>query len=130
MAAHLDPLEPDAGKADATPRVVLTVRLYGGTDDLLLEEFANLGRRRRAARATQLMLLGLLLERARLLPGVAMMAPPPSSTPRATSEADYGLAPEADAFLSAILRSAGSAETSDGQGGGLTFERSSADQSS
>ena len=82
MATHIDPLERDAANADAPPRVVLTVRLYGGADDLLLEEFANLGRRRRAARATQLMLLGLFFERARLRPGV-VVATPPSPTPRA-----------------------------------------------
>jgi hypothetical protein len=130
MTAHIDPLEPDAERAGASPRVVLTVRLYGGTDDLLLEEFANLGRRRRAARATQLLFLGLLFERARLGPRAAMMATPPSYAPRATSQADYGLAPEADAFLSAILRCAKSAGTCEERGGGLTFERSSADQSS
>jgi len=84
------------------PRVKVTVRLYAGSHELLVEEFATLGRRRRAARAAQLMLLGLLFERATLRPGLATMGVSTASKPPATR--DYGLAPEADDFLSAILR--------------------------
>jgi hypothetical protein len=86
------------------PRVKVTVRLYAGSHELLVEEFATLGRRRRAARAAQLMLLGLLFERATLRPGLATMGVSPASKSPATDRTDYGLAPDADDFLSAILR--------------------------
>jgi hypothetical protein len=82
----------------------VTVRLYARSHELLVEEFATLGRRRRAARAAQLMLLGLLFERATLRPGLATMGVSPASKPPATDRTDYGLAPEADDFLSTILR--------------------------
>jgi len=91
---------PNSGPA---PRVKVTVRLYAGSHELLVEEFVTLGRRRRAARAAQLMLLGLLFERATLQPGLVMgVSPTPKQA--ATDRTDCGLAPEADAFLSAILR--------------------------
>ena len=113
MTDRIDSLERVAASVDAAPRVVLTVRLYGHAHELLVEEFASVGRRRRAARATQLMLVGLLCERANLRTGLAIPAIPPPSLPHATNHTNYGLPPEADAFLSAILRSAGSPETGD-----------------
>ena len=95
---------PSAESADAAPRVVLTVRLHGRTHGLLIEEFEPLGRRRRAARAAQLMLLGLVYERAHLRPGTTPTERVPLAPPHAASSADFGLATEADAFVSAILR--------------------------
>lgn len=95
---------PGAERADAAPRVVLTVRLHGRTHALLIEEFEALGRRRRAARAAQLMLLGLVYERAHLRPGTTTTEGVPLAPLRAASGADFGLAVEADAFVSAILR--------------------------
>lgn len=95
---------PGAERADAAPRVVLTVRLHGRTHALLIEEFEALGRRRRAARAAQLMLLGLVYERAHLRPGATQAEGVPLAPLRAASGADFGLAAEADAFVSAILR--------------------------
>lgn len=95
---------PGAESADAAPRVVLTVRLHGRTHALLIEEFEALGRRRRAARAAQLMLLGLVYERAHLRPGATQAEGVPLAPLRAASGADFGLAAEADAFVSAILR--------------------------
>jgi hypothetical protein len=99
-----DSLESAVPSLGPEPRVKVTVRLYAGSHELLVEEFATLGRRRRAARAAQLMLLGLLFERATLRPGLATMGVSPTSKPPATDRTDYGLAPEADDFLSAILR--------------------------
>jgi hypothetical protein len=99
-----DSLESAVPSLGPEPRVKVTVRLYAGSHELLVEEFATLGRRRRAARAAQLMLLGLLFERATLRPGLATMGVSPASKPPATDRRDYGLAPEADDFLSAILR--------------------------
>ena len=96
--------EPGMTSADASPRVVLTVRLHGRTHGLLIEEFEPLGRRRRAARAAQLMLLGLVYERAHLRPGTTPAEGVPRAPLRAVSGADFGLAAEADAFVSAILR--------------------------
>ena len=95
---------PGAESADAAPRVVLTVRLHGRTHGLLIEEFEPLGRRRRAARAAQLMLLGLVYERAHLRPGSNRDRGCAAAPLRAASGADFGLAAEADAFVSAILR--------------------------
>ena len=94
---------PGAAGADAAPRVVLTVRLHGRTHGLLIEEFEPLGRRRRAARAAQLMLLGLVYERAHLRLGATPTEGVPHAPPRAASGADFGLPAEADAFVSAIL---------------------------
>jgi len=99
-----DSLESAVPRLAPEPRVKVTVRLYAGSHELLVEEFATLGRRRRAARAAQLMLLGLLFERATLRPGLATMGVSTASEPPATDRRDYGLAPEADDFLSAILR--------------------------
>jgi hypothetical protein len=104
---------PGAESADAAPRVVLTVRLHGRTHGLLIEEFEPLGRRRRAARAAQLMLLGLVYERAHLRLGTTPtegVAPAPR---RAEGGADFGLAAEADAFVSAILRGPASSAKDD-----------------
>ncbi len=101
------PVGSGAESADATPRVVLTVRLHGRTHGLLIEEFEHLGRRRRAARAAQLMLLGLVYERAHLRPEASTTEVAPPAAPRAASGADFGLAAEADAFVSAILRDPG-----------------------
>ena len=101
-----DSLESAVPSLSPEPRVKVTVRLYAGSHELLVEEFATLGRRRRAARAAQLMLLGLLFERATLRPGRVTMGVSPASKPPATDRTDYGLAPEADDFLSAILRTA------------------------
>jgi hypothetical protein len=50
------------------------------------------------------MLLGLLFERATLRPGLTTTGVSPASKPHATDRTDYGLAPEADDFLSTILR--------------------------
>ncbi len=66
-----DSLESAVPNLGPEPRVKVTVRLYAGSHELLVEEFARLGRRRRAARAAQLMLLGLLFERATLRPECA-----------------------------------------------------------
>ena len=99
-----DSLESAVPSPGPEPRVKVTVRLYAGSHELLVEEFATLGRRRRAARAAQLMLLGLLFERATLRPGVVMMGASPTSKSPASDRTDYGLAPEADDFLSTILR--------------------------
>jgi len=99
-----DSLESAVPGLGPEPRVKVTVRLYAGSHELLVEEFATLGRRRRAARAAQLMLLGLLFERATLRPGPVMMGVSPPSKAPAGDRTDYGLAPEADDFLSAILR--------------------------
>lgn len=95
---------PGAESTDAAPRVVLTVRLHGRTHGLLIEEFEPLGRRRRAARAAQLMLLGLVYERAHLRSGPTPAEGVPLAPHRAAGGADFGLAAEADAFVSAILR--------------------------
>jgi len=116
MTGELDAGEPGDAARDASPRVVLTVRLHGRTHDLLIEEFEHLGRRRRAARAAQLMLIGLLYERTLLRPGTSAkeVAPPP---PRpAASAADFGLAAEADAFVSTILRVPGYSAMDDDRG--------------
>ena len=59
--------------------------------------------RRRAARAAQLMLLGLVYERAHLRLGATPTEGVPRAPPRAASGADFGLPAEADAFVSAIL---------------------------
>ena len=130
MAGRVGPSEPDAAGPDAAPRVVLTVRLYGRAHQLLVEEFASLARRRRAARAAQLMLVGLLCERASLRagPGMREVAPPP--TPRVASLSDFGLAPEAEAFVTSILRCSGTPEADDDLGGSGPSDRSSADQPS
>ena len=101
-----DSLESAVPSLSPEPRVKVTVRLYAGSHELLVEEFATLGRRRRAARAAQLMLLGLLFERATLRPGLVMTGVSPTSKPPTADRTDYGLAPEADDFLSAILRTA------------------------
>jgi hypothetical protein len=119
MVGHIISLEEDTADLDSAPRVVLTVRLYSRAHEILVEEFASLGRRRRAARAAQLMLVGLLCERANLRPGVSMTASAPPAPERAVSHRDYGLAPEADAFLSRILRCSGTPQTDDDRGGGV-----------
>lgn len=96
--------EPGQASRDAAPRVVLTVRLYGRGHELLVAEFQNLGRRRRAARAAQLMMVGLMYEHAHSRPAAGSPdARPPQSLPCANGVADLGLAPEADTFVSAIL---------------------------
>ena len=107
MTGPVDSPGSGAESADAAPRVVLTVRLHGRTHGLLIEEFEPLGRRRRAARAAQLMLLGLVYERAHLRPGATHDGSCAAAPPRAASGADFGLAAEADAFVSAILRDPG-----------------------
>jgi hypothetical protein len=84
--------------------VILTVRLHRPTHALLIEEFEHLGRRRRAGRAAQLMLFGLLYERAHLRPGVSTPEGAPLIPRHAGRDDDVGLAAEADAFVSAILR--------------------------
>jgi len=88
----------------AAPRVILTVRLYGRAHELLAEEFQGIGRRLRAARAAQLMMVGLMCERANLRPGIGTAEAAPRVAPRAAQGEDFGLGPEADAFVSAILR--------------------------
>jgi hypothetical protein len=103
-----DSLESAVPSLSPEPRVKVTVRLYAGSHELLVEEFATLGRRRRAARAAQLMLLGLLFERATLRPSLGMMGGSPAPRPRPINQPDYGLAPEADAFLSTILNASNS----------------------
>ena len=110
MTGHAGSPESGAASADDSLRVVLTVRLHGRTNELLIEEFEHLGRRRRAARAAQLMLIGLLYERTLLRPGAGAKGVAPPTLRRAASAADFGLAAEADAFVSAILRAPGSSQ--------------------
>jgi len=93
-----------AATTRAAPRVTLTVRLYGRAHELLVEEFQGIGRRLRAARAAQLMIVGLMCERANLHPGTGTAEPAARPGARAVRGEDFGLAPEADAFVSAILR--------------------------
>lgn len=113
MTDHAGSPEPGAAGADVAPRVVLTVRLHGRTHELLIEEFEQLGRRRRAARAAQLMLIGLLYERTLLRPGAGAMGIAPPIPRRTASAADFGLAAEAATFVSAILRGPGSSQMDD-----------------
>lgn len=101
--------KPGQASLDASPRVVLTVRLYGRGHELLVAEFQTLGRRRRAARAAQLMMVGLMYEHAHSRPSAGSPgARPPRSLPSANGGADFGLGPEADSFVSAILHAGSS----------------------
>jgi len=109
MTGDLDAGAPDKASLDGSPRVVLTVRLYLRGHELLVAEFENLGRRRRAARAAQLMMVGLMYERAHLSPRSGMPVSPPPTVAGALHGPDFGLAPTADAFISAVLRSSGDA---------------------
>lgn len=102
MAGDLSAGEPGQARLDASPRVVLTVRLYGRGHELLVAEFQNLGRRRRAARAAQLMMVGLMYEHAHRQNSGTPVATSPI-VPGAGGSPDFGLVPEVDAFVSSIL---------------------------
>lgn len=102
MPGDLAAGEPGQASLDASPRVVLTVRLYGRGHELLVAEFQTLGRRRRAARAAQLMMVGLMYEHAHRQNSGAPAATSPIVTGVGGSP-EFGLAPEVDAFVSSIL---------------------------
>jgi hypothetical protein len=111
MTGDLDAGAPDKANRDTSPRVVLTVRLYGRGHELLIAEFENLGRRRRAARAAQLMMVGLMYEHAHSRPAAGSPgARSPQILPCANGGGDFGLAPEADTFVSAILHAGASSQ--------------------
>jgi hypothetical protein len=97
---------PSKSGARAPVSQTLTVRLFPNVHGMLIEEFAKVGRRRRAPRAAQLMMIGLLHERAygyadRGLPETRV--PAVASAPGVTA---LGIRPEDAAFVSSILDSA------------------------
>lgn len=104
------PGTPRKRATSAPESQTLTVRLFPNIHGVLIEEFAKVGRRRRAPRAAQLMMIGLLHERAYAHPDRIPRETPPPPAAMSTAGADGGLGirPEDAAFVSSILDSAGS----------------------
>jgi hypothetical protein len=94
-----------------TPRpqtLILTVRLFPNVHPALVAEFTNVGRRLRATRAAQLMMVGLLQEQAHLgLQRSAREGAPPDPPRRAEApEPEPSISATNEAFVSSILNSA------------------------
>lgn len=92
---------------DAPAGQTLTVRLFPNIHGVLIAEFAKVTRRRRAPRAAQLMMIGLLHERAYAHPDAgATQMTPASVAPTPGESGALSIHAEDAAFVSSILNSA------------------------
>jgi len=86
--------------------IALTIRLYPGVHDALIDELVRASRRKRAVRAVYLMTVGLTHELARSGAGTGAAPPPPPRQERVRE----GLSQDDRAFVTGVL--AFGAETS------------------